>query len=237
MEGNNPLFFAAMKWGSRSPPFRVWILALTALAGCRTGADRAEALGQPAEAGLPATVARNRIRGVVRQPALPKPEIRMTTANGRPFDLRRDTEGYLTLVFFGYTHCPDVCPVHVANLSKVLNTLPIEVVNQVRFVFVTTDPERDTPARLKEWLAAFHPAFIGLTGTPEQIKAAQLSMGLMPAAREVPDSANPAAYLVSHAAAVFAFTSDDSAHVLYPFGIRQQDWANDLPILVHGWPK
>ena len=59
----------------------------------------------------------------------------------------------------------------------------------------------------------------------------------MPAAKEVVDSTAPDAYLVSHAAQVIAFTSDDLAHIVYPFGIRQQDWANDLPILVGGWPE
>jgi protein SCO1/2 len=210
---------------------------MLAPAACRSGETPPAAEGPQAEAGLPAVVARNRIRGVQRTPPLPKPDWQLTTTDGKPFDLQRDTRGYLTLVFFGYTHCPDVCPVHTANVAKVLKTLPIDVANRVRFVFVTTDPERDTPDLLKRWLAGFHPDFIGLTGTPEQIRNAQMSLGLMPAAREVPDSNNPSAYLVSHAAAVFAFTSDDSAHVLYPFGIRQQDWANDLPILVNGWPK
>jgi protein SCO1/2 len=161
----------------------------------------------------------------------------MQTVDGDAFELLRDTRGYLTLLFFGYTHCPDVCPVHVANVSKVLKGLPIDVSSKVRFVFITTDPERDTPEKLKSWLANFHPQFIGLTGNAEQIKQAQLSLGLIPAGREVPDSANPKAYLVSHAAVVFAFTNDDSAHVMYPFGIRQQDWANDLPILSQGFPR
>ena len=220
------------------PGVTTLLLALMlAPSACRSGETPPAAEGPQAEAGLPAVVARNRIRGVQRTPPLPKPDWQLTTTDGKAFDLRRDTRGYLTLVFFGYTHCPDVCPVHTANVAKVLKTLPIDVANQVKFVFVTTDPERDTPELLQRWLAGFHPDFIGVTGTPEQIKNAQMSLGLMPAAREVVDSANPSAYLVSHAAAVFAFTSDDSAHVLYPFGIRQQDWANDLPILVDGWPR
>jgi protein SCO1/2 len=219
------------------PGVTTLLLALLAPAACRSGETPPAAEAPQAEAGLPAVVARNRIRGVQRTPPLPKPDWQLTTTDGKPFDLRRDTRGYLTLVFFGYTHCPDVCPVHTANVAKVLKTLPIDVANRVKFVFVTTDPERDTPELLQRWLGGFHPDFIGVTGTPEQIKNAQLSLGLLPAGREVPDSANPSAYLVSHAAAVFAFTSDDSAHVLYPFGIRQQDWANDLPILVNGWPR
>ena len=212
------------------------LLGLTLAPACRPEQKPPETAAA-AEAGLPAAVARNRIRGVIRKPPLPKPEIRMRTVEGQDFDLIRDTRGYLTLLFFGYTHCPDVCPVHVANVSKVLKELPLDVSGKVRFVFITTDPERDTPEKLKNWLANFHPGFIGLTGTAEEIKQAQLSLGLLPAGRELPDSTKPEAYLVSHAAVVFAFTPDDSAHVIYPFGIRQTDWANDLPILANGFPR
>jgi protein SCO1/2 len=212
------------------------LLGLTFAPACRPEPKPPEAAAA-SEAGLPAAVARNRIRGVIRNPPLPKPDLRMQTVDGNAFELIRDTRGYLTLLFFGYTHCPDVCPVHVANVSKVLKELPIDVSGKVRFVFITTDPERDTPEKLKSWLANFHPGFIGLTGTAEEIKQAQLSLGLLPAGRELPDSTKPQAYLVSHAAVVFAFTADDSAHVMYPFGIRQTDWANDLPILANGFPR
>jgi len=216
----------------------VTLLAVAPLAlGCspRTP-ERAETPAQQ-EQGLPAAVLRNRLRGVMLGTPQAKPDIRLTTVDGAPFSLRDDTRGYLTLLFFGYTHCPDVCPVHVANVSKVMKTLPDEVTGRIRFVFVTTDPERDTPEVLKGWLSAFHPGFIGVTGTPEQIKQAQIAAGLLPAGKEIADSSAPEAYLVSHAAQVIAFTSDDLAHIVYPFGIRQQDWANDLPILVEGWPQ
>lgn len=211
-------------------------ITLPAMTGCSPKAPERDA---PAvrEDGLPAAVLRNRLRGVILGAPQAKPDIHLTTVDGEPFSLQNDTRGYLTLLFFGYTHCPDVCPVHVANVSKVMKTLPDEVSGRIRFVFVTTDPDRDTPEVLKGWLAGFHPAFIGLTGTPEQIKLAQITAGLLPAGKEVVDSAAPEAYLVSHAAQVIAFTTDDLAHIVYPFGVRQQDWANDLPILVNGWPE
>ena len=217
--------------------YLITLLALPLIAGCSPRAPERAETTPPAEAGLPPAVLRNRLRGVMLGTPQAKPEIRLTTVDGAPFSLRDDTKGYLTLLFFGYTHCPDVCPVHVANISKVMKTLPDEISNRIRFVFVTTDPERDKPELLKAWLANFHPAIIGVTGTPEQIKQAQIAAGLLPAAKEVVDSTAPDAYLVSHAAQVIAFTSDDLAHIVYPFGIRQQDWANDLPILVGGWPQ
>ena len=226
-------YFSALM---RSLVLPALLLGLIFAPACRPEPKPPEAAAA-SKAGLPAAVARDRIRGVIRKPPLPKPDIRMQTVDGKAFELIRDTRGSLTLLFFGYTHCPDVCPVHVANVSKVLKGLPIDVSGKVRFVFITTDPERDTPDKLKRWLANFHPGFIGLTGTAEEIKRAQLSLGLLPAGRELPDSTKPEAYLVSHAAVVFAFTPDDSAHVIYPFGIRQTDWANDLPILANGFPR
>lgn len=220
---------------------RATTLLITGLAAAGAACER-PAAGRgdsaPAEAGLPPEVLRNRLRGPLLGTPQAKPDIRLTTADGVPFSLRDDTRGTLTLLFFGYTHCPDICPIHVANVSKVMQTLPDEVSSKIRFVFVTTDPARDTPERLKAWLANFHPGIIGLVGSEAEITQAQIAAGLMPAAREVPDSAAPQNYLVSHAAQVIAYTpNDDLAHIVYPFGIRQQDWANDLPILVKGWPQ
>src|SRR3990167_4607349 len=210
--------------------------ALLGTAGCRTSESSPEARGS-AEAGLPAVIARNRLHGVLLGQPQPKPDFVLTTTDGASFDFRRDTEGLLTLLFFGYTHCPDVCPVHMANIGRVLKELPVEVTRKIRVVFVTTDPERDTPERLRGWLQGFHPEFIGLTGTTDAIRAAQVAAGLMPAVKEIPDSTAPANYFVAHSGQVLAFTSDGLSHIVYPFGIRQADWANDLPILAGGWPE
>ena len=210
--------------------------ALIGATACRTSESAPEARGS-VEAGLPAVVARNRLHGVLLGQPQPKPNFVLTTTEGTSFDFRRDTDGLLTLLFFGYTHCPDICPVHMSNIGRVLKGLPVEVTRKIRVVFVTTDPERDTPERLHGWLRGFHPDFIGLTGTPEAIQAAQVAAKLMPAVKEIVDSTAPANYFVAHAGQVLAFTSDGLSHIVYPFGIRQADWANDLPILVGGWPQ
>jgi protein SCO1/2 len=165
----------------------------------------------------------------------PKPEFVLTSMGGSAFDFRRETDGYVTLLFFGYTHCPDVCPVHMANLGAVLDRLPFEVSSRVKVVFVTTDPARDTPARLRKWLGGFSPDFIGLTGSPEQLTRAQIAAGLLPATRDTADSSR-ADYGVGHAAQVLAYTSDNLERVEYPAGTRQEDWAHDLPMLVRAGP-
>jgi len=175
------------------------------------------------------SLSRSGYAGVELDPPAPKPEFILTDTQGAAFDFRARTGGYLTLLFFGYTHCPDVCPVHMANLAAVLNRLPDEVSRRVKVVFVTTDPARDTPERLSSWLARFDPDFIGLTGPPEALERAQRAAGVAPAR---PDSAAGADYSVGHAAQVMAYTADGLGRVVYPAGTRQVDWAHDLPLLV-----
>lgn len=168
-------------------------------------------------------------RGLVLQDPLEKAEFTLTDTEGRPFRFREETDGYVTLLFFGYTHCPDVCPLHMANLAAVLRHLADGVRSRVKVVFVTTDPERDTLERIRQWLGAFDPSFIGLWGPLERVNEIQAAFRLPPAVKqEVPGGE----YLVGHAAYVIAFTADNRAHVLYPSGTRQADWAHDLPRLV-----
>ncbi len=166
-----------------------------------------------------------------------KPAFTLARTDGSPFDFGRETDGSVTLLFFGYTHCPDVCPVHMANLAAVLARLPPDVASRVMVVFVTTDPARDTPERLRRWLAEFDPRFVGLLGPLEKVNAIQQRIGLAPAVPQEP--ATPGAdYLVGHAARVIAYGADGLARVVYPFGTRQADWAHDLPILVRArWER
>lgn len=173
------------------------------------------------------------LRGIELGEPLPKPDFTLLATDGQPFDFRQATRGYVTLVFFGYTHCPDVCPVHMANLGAVLRTVEPAVAERIKVVFITTDPRRDSPAVLRAWLDHFHPGFIGLTGDSVTIRRAQEALKLAPAVIEQP--ARPDSnYTVGHSALMVAFTPDDRAHVVYPFGTRQEDWAHDLPELVRG---
>ena len=83
-------------------------------------------------------------RGGLVTPPLPKPRFTLTDTSGRPFDFAAATKGYVTLLFFGYTYCPDQCPMHMANSSAALKKLPAGTAEHVKLVFVTTDPARDT---------------------------------------------------------------------------------------------
>jgi len=172
-------------------------------------------------------------RGVITSPAREKPDFTLTDFNGKAFDFRRATEGKVALLFFGYTHCPDVCPLHVANIAAVMQKLPFEARDAIRFVFVTTDPVRDTPARLKEWLGSFDPSFIGLRGSVDEVNRILYALR-MPAIQQSDAPAGSADYDVGHAAQVLAFGLDGLSRLEYPFGIRQEDWAHDLPKLARG---
>lgn len=174
------------------------------------------------------------LHGVALEHPIEKPDFVLTDTRGEPFAFRSETDGYLTLLFFGYTSCPDICPVHLANLAAVLRRAPPEVRSGVKVVFVGVDPERDTPEQMREWLDAFDRDFVGLTGTPEELAAAQ-SSAAVPAA--VVDREWQGGYSVSHAGWISLFTQDNLGRLRYPFGVRQREWAHDLDVLVReGWP-
>jgi len=169
-------------------------------------------------------------RGGLVKPPLPKPRFTLTDTSGAPFDFWRETDGYVTLLFFGYTRCPDECPLHVANIARGLKKLPAGVGDRVKLVFVTTDPARDTPKVLRAWLNQFDKRFIGLTGSQAAIDAVQAA-AMVPVATKTARAGDD--YAVGHANFVLAYTKDNLAHVIYPGGVTQQDWAHDLPQLVN----
>lgn len=90
--------------------------------------------------------------------------------DGRPFS-EAQLAGRYRLVYFGYTYCPDMCPLGLHTMAEALDRLPPELAQKVQPIFVSVDPERDTPAVLKDYVTSFHPRLVGLTGTVEQIEA------------------------------------------------------------------
>ena len=162
---------------------------------------------------------------------LAKPDIVLTDTDGNPFDLRAETEGRLTLVYFGYTNCPDICPVHLAQITQVLDrpSMPTDVA----VVFITVDPERDDPRTIRRFLDNYDAAYVGLTGTHDQLDAAQISFDVPLAQREGDDDHDDHDhdYTIGHAGQVFAFARDGFAYSVYPQGTRQSHWVRDLVIL------
>lgn len=169
--------------------------------------------------------------GVEVPKAYERPDIWLTDTQGRRFNFRRETAGAVTLVEFGYTHCPDICPVTMANIAAALDKEPYDVSSKIKVYFVTQDPERDTPVVLRKWLDSFNPDFVGVTGPAGAVDSLQRAFDI-PAAVFTKSSPSDTAYGVGHASQVVVFTSDDQAHLVYPFGTRQEEWTRDLPKLV-----
>lgn len=123
----------------------------------------------------------------------------LTDQNGKPFT-DKDLLGKFSLVFFGFTYCPDVCPVAQQNVSAALEMLGDDA-KKIMPVFVTTDPERDTVEKVAEYVGQFHKSYVGLTGTPEQVKAAQKVYRIYSSKKK---NANmPDGYTVDHASIIY----------------------------------
>ncbi|MGW6262607.1 SCO family protein [Streptomyces sp. NPDC055085] len=161
-----------------------------------------------------------------------KPDLVLTDTNGKKFDLRAQTKGRPTLVYFGYTHCPDVCPLTMNNLAVAKKQLPKAEQDKLRVVFVTTDPDRDTPAALRTWLKGIDSDFIGLTGDFSTIQAGARTLGIS----IEPTSKDKNGKLVSvHGTQVIAFSpKTDGGYVLYGEDATVDDYTKDLPKIVEG---
>src|ERR1700733_3713586 len=156
---------------------QLFILAM--LLGMAYGISAQEPRRIPAPAAVGG--AETTYRGGLVSPPLPKPRFTLTDTSGARFDLALKTQGYTTLLFFGYTHCPDMCPLQMAMIAQALKKIPAASADQFKVVFVTTDPERDTPKVLRSWLDHFDKRFIGLTGSSSEIEAAQIAANISPA--------------------------------------------------------
>ncbi|MGW1531615.1 SCO family protein [Streptomyces aureus] len=161
-----------------------------------------------------------------------KPDLVLTDTAGKKYDLRAETKGRPTLVYFGYTHCPDVCPLTMNNLAVAKKQLPKDEQDKLRVVFVTTDPARDTPAALGAWLKGIDSDFVGLTGDFAAIQAGARSLGIT----IEPTTKDKNGKTVSvHGTQVIAFSpKTDAGYVLYGESATVGDYTKDLPKIVEG---
>ena len=135
----------------------------------------------------------------------------LTDHNGQPRSLK-DFQGKVVALFFGYTNCPDVCPGILADMATAKRRLPADIVDDVTLILVTTDPARDTPEALKEYLSRVDESFVGLTGDLETIKPAALSLGIdISEGTQLPSGG----YEVNHGSYVLGFGEDRKLAVLW----------------------
>ena len=127
-----------------------------------------------------------------------------------------DLRGEYAIVYFGYTYCPDVCPVDLQNIAAGLRQFESanpEAAENVVPVFVSVDPERDTPAAVAQYVAAFHPRLIGLTGTPEQVEKAADAYKIF---YQKYESEGASDYLVNHSRQAYLFGPEGDPIALLP---------------------
>lgn len=195
-----------------------------ALSAC--GLDRASTPDKPTDlsAGWGGTL--------LDPPLFTKPDVTFTDFDGKPFPFVESTEGQLTVLFFGYTNCPDVCPVYLQTMARARESIGSGAGSRPQVLFMGVDIARDTPDVLKTYLGKIDPTFIGLTGSEHDIAAAITHMK-MPEV-QLGEAAADGSYEVGHPSQVSVFTRDNKCHRIYPSNVRQQQWAQDLPRLDEG---
>jgi protein SCO1/2 len=161
-----------------------------------------------------------------------KPDLVLTDTRGKKYDLREQTAGKPTLVYFGYTHCPDVCPLTMNNIAVAKKQLPRAEQDKLRVVFVSTDPERDTPAALGTWLKGIDAQIVGLTGDFDTIQAGARTLGI---SIDPPTKDKDGKIVSTHGTQVVAFSpKTDAGYVLYGEDATVDDYTKDLPKLIKG---
>jgi len=177
-------------------------LALTILAACSSGS------GSPKRSELNDHPKVGPYQGFGLVPPQPRPSFTLTDTDGNRFSFSQ-TAGRPTLLYFGYTRCPDVCPTTMADVAQALQAVPAKIRQATYVVFVTTDVKHDTGPVIAAWLRHFDPGlprqFVGLTGSQAQIDAAQASAHVQLAEDDGQ----------LHAADVVLYGADDYAHVKY----------------------
>jgi protein SCO1/2 len=154
-------------------------------------------------------------------------ELALPDADGRMRTLA-DFKGKVTLVFFGFTQCPDVCPTTLAELAAVKRELGKDG-ERLQGVFVSVDPQRDTPEILKAYMASFDPAFIALRGTPEQTQAVAKNFKVFYA--QVPGKTE-GSYTVDHTAGTYVFDAQGKVRLFVRYGSGAEALAHDLKLLL-----
>ena len=143
--------------------------------------------------------------------AAPKPDATLIDTSGQAYNIAAETQGKVALVYFGYTHCPDVCPLNMQLAASALAGMPASQRQKLTVIFVTTDPARDTPGVIRSWLNNFSTSFVGLTGTEAQIQQAEKQIG-MPLSTEGA-AVGGDGYSITHAGYTLVYSQDNMAHL------------------------
>ena len=168
-------------------------------------------------------------RGVLYNPAVTAYDFQLESGNGEQVSLH-GFRGKLVLLFFGFTSCTDICPTTLAILSR-LHTELGEQAAQVQVIYITVDPQRDTPQRIQEYVTQFDPAFIGLSGSEETLQPVWDAFGVGRKIEPAP-SGQSQDYEVTHSTRLFLIDKDGSLYLSYAYGTPLEDILQDVQLLI-----
>lgn len=164
--------------------------------------------------------------GTVISDPLPAPALRVHDSRGNLFDLSAE-KGQSVLVYFGYTHCPDVCPTTLTDFARARRSLGVKQRESMRFVFVSVDPGRDTPTITEAYVRQFDPAFVGLAPTPGQLDSIKTAWGFA-VERDSMTGMRHDKYGVSHPAGVFAIDKEGKVRLVIAPATKPDELVADL---------
>ncbi len=198
--------------------------AVLALAGCSSSAHTSSASASGSD--LNDNVSSGPYQGFGLTPPQPRPSFVLTDTTGATYSFGTATAGHPTFLYFGYTHCPDVCPTTMADIGQALLSVPAALRAETLVVFVTTDVANDTGPVIANWLKGFaipgYAGFVGLYGTQAQVDAAQAAAHVMLATEEGKQ----------HSAEVLLYGADDYARVSYVQSNNETAlMTHDLPLV------
>ncbi len=161
------------------------------------------------------------------EPFPPAPEIALTKADGSTFRLS-EQKGKIHLIFFGYTSCPDFCPTTLAEMKLLMDALGEDAEN-VQVVFVTVDPEKDTPQKIQEYVNRFHPSFIGLSGAQTELEPIWQAYTIF---REATNQSTALGTVINHTVRLYLVDAEGNLRLSYAYGTPYSDVAADIALLL-----
>lgn len=167
-------------------------------------------------------------RGVTLDPPKEAPDFTLTDFDGKPFQLS-DHRGKVVILFFGFTNCPDMCPAALSDMAAARRKLGADA-EKVQGVFVSLDPDRDTPERLKRYVTAFDPTFIGVRGSETELAPVVKDYGVTYMRRDLPGSA--LGYTIDHSTFIYVIDASGRWRLLFTHGMPVDDIVSDLRYLV-----
>lgn len=166
-------------------------------------------------------------RGSVIDPAVPAPKFSLLSSQGGEYNLESKT-GKFILIFFGYTHCPDVCPTTLYEMKQIKANLQ-EKAKNIEFVFVTVDPDRDTQEQLSRYLTSFDESFFGLTASTQKLEKVWKDYGVY---RKIQENSNSLNYLVDHTARLYLINPQGELMMTYLYETTLDEITSDLTYLI-----